>query len=276
VNGPEIGGEYLRPRGYYAYRQSSVPSTTPAVRYLLGLNIGVFILQFVFLDRYLGLLGLVPAAVLGRGFLWQIVTYMFLHGSVIHILFNMLFLWMMGSELERYWGSRQFLKYYFVTGIGAGIINVLVQPRSVVPTIGASGAIFGLIIAFALAFPDRELLLYFVIRIKAKYFAVLVGVIELLSLVFMPNAPIARFAHLGGLAVGYIYLKRERLGYPLKRRLRGWQRRVEDASKQAERMRRMRIKAEVDRILDKISREGIGSLSDRERQFLERQGGRRS
>jgi membrane associated rhomboid family serine protease len=256
-----------------------VPPTSRAVKYLLVTNIAVYLLQRLYLDRYAGgytgVLGLVPVAVLRRGFLWQLVTYMFLHGSVIHILFNMLFLWMMGSELERHWGAREFLKYYFITGAGAGVINTLVQPSSAIPTIGASGAIFGLIIAFALAFPDRILLLYFVIRIKAKYFAVLVGVIELLSLVFLRNAPIARFAHLGGLAVGYLYLRYGRHIGPVTKQLRTLRGLAEKAAEERERARRAKIKAEVDRILDKISREGIGSLTDWERQFLEHQGRRR-
>jgi membrane associated rhomboid family serine protease len=269
----------LRPSGYYSYTQSRVPPTSRAVKYLLAVNIGVYLLQRFFLDRYVGnytdVLGLVPVAVLRRGFLWQIVTYMFLHGNVIHILFNMLFLWMMGSELERHWGTKEFLKYYFITGAGAGIINMLVQPRSEIPTIGASGAIFGLIIAFAMAFPDRILLLYFVIRIRAKYFAVLVGAIELLSLIFLPNAPIARFAHLGGLAVGYLYLRYGLHAGPLKRQFRTWRSMAEKAGEERERARRAKIRAEVDRILDKISKEGIDSLSDWERRFLEHQGRRR-
>jgi membrane associated rhomboid family serine protease len=223
-----------------------------------------------------GVLGLVPSAVLGRGFIWQIVTYMFLHGNLIHILFNMLFLWMMGSEIERLWGSREFLKYYMITGGGAGLVNVLVQPRSTIPTIGASGAIFGLIIAFALTFPDREILLYFFIRIKAKYFAVLVGLLELLALFLLPSAPIARFAHLGGLVIGYVYLRRRRSGFSLGKRLASWQRTISEAADRKEQERKTRIQAEVDRILDKINRQGMSSLSEEERKFLERQSGRRS
>jgi len=207
---------------YHRYTRSAIPPTTKVVRWLLVLNVAIFVLQHVFLNRYLNVFGLVPSAFLGRGFIWQIVTYMFFHGSVLHILFNMLFLWMMGSEIERLWGSREFLKYYLITGCGAGLVNVLVQPRSGIPTIGASGAIFGLIIAFAMAFPNREILLYFLIRIKAKYFAILVGVLELVALFLMPSAPIARFAHLGGLVVGYVYLRRKRLGQPVKRKISDW------------------------------------------------------
>jgi membrane associated rhomboid family serine protease len=266
---------------FRTYTYSAAPSTTKAVRWLLIVNVAMFLLQLFVLkpllgNGYLSYLALVPSYFLGKGFLWQLATYMFLHGGVIHILFNMLFLWMMGSELERYWGSREFLKYYFITGCGAGLVNVLVQPHAATRTIGASGAIFGLIIAFALAFPDRELLLYFFIRIKAKYFAILVGVLELLALLALPGSGIARFAHLGGLVVGYAYLKRERWTYPVRKLVRGWRRGLDDrVERRADEARRAH-RQEVDRILDKINTEGIGSLSDREKAFLERQGGRRS
>jgi len=242
---------------------------------LIVINVAVFILQRFFLDTHVKLFGLVPAYFLGRAFLWQIVTYMFLHASVLHIFFNMLFLWMMGSELERYWGGRDFLKYYLVTGCGAGLVNVLVQPHSTVPTIGASGAIFGIIIAFALAFPDRELLLYFFIRIKAKHFAILVGVLELVALLLLPNAGIARFAHLGGLLVGYVYLKYDRLVYPLKKRvLRVEAVRAEGARRKRE-TEEVAVKGEIDRILDKINVGGMDSLSDKERDFLAKQSGKK-
>jgi membrane associated rhomboid family serine protease len=266
----------LSQTAYHNYTRSAVPSTTRVVRWLLILNVTIFVFQHILLNRYLNVLGLVPSAFLGRGFIWQIVTYMFFHGSILHILFNMIFLWMMGSEIERLWGGREFLKYYLVTGAGAGLVNVLVQPRSTIPTIGASGAIFGLIIAFAMAFPDREILLYFLIRIKAKYFAALVGLLELLALFLMPSAPIARFAHLGGLAVGYVYLKRQRLGHPVRRKLASWQQDMTDAAQRREEERKASRQAEVDRILDKINTQGISSLSDREREFLESQSGKRS
>jgi membrane associated rhomboid family serine protease len=262
-------------RSYRTYASSVAPRTTRVVLWLIVTNVVVFILQRFFLDRYVDLLGLVPANFLGRAFLWQIVTYMFLHASVLHIFFNMLFLWMMGSELERYWGGREFLKYYLVTGCGAGLANVLVQPHASVPTIGASGAIFGIIIAFAMAFPDRELLLYFFIRIKAKHFAILVGALELVALLLLPNAGIARFAHLGGLLVGYVYLKYDRLVYPIKKMVfRAEARRVEEARRKREADAAV-AKGEIDRILDKITVGGMDSLSDKERAFLAKQSGKR-
>ncbi len=256
---------------YRTYRYSVAPQVSKVVLWLLIANVVIFVLQQFFLNRFLGVLGLVPSRVL-HGHIWQLLTYMFLHGNVLHVFFNLIFLWMLGSELERYWGSNFFLKYYLVTGIGAGVVNVLVQPYSRIPTIGASGAIFGLIIAFALAFPNRELLLYFVLRIKAKHFAVLVGLIELLALFMMPNASIARFAHLGGLVVGYFYLKREIYTWRLRRLLSGWQERAEQRAASKKLARQRQIRAEVDRILDKINTQGIDSLTARERRFLEKQG----
>jgi membrane associated rhomboid family serine protease len=258
------------------YAQSRVPGLTRAVRLLILINMVLYIVQHFAPAGYLRVFGLVPAYVLGRAYLWQLVTYMFLHGGLLHIFFNMLFLWMMGSELERYWGSREFLKYYFVTGAGAGVINVLVQPHSGIPIIGASGAVFGLIIAFGMAFPDRELLLYFFIRIKAKHFAVLIGLIELISLLALPNAGIARFAHLGGLVVGYLYLKWERYSYPFKRYYREARHRREESVQRKHDDRERKTRAEVDRLLDKIGREGLDSLSSRERDFLNRQSGKGS
>lgn len=257
------------------YSYSAVPPVTTVVVWLLIVNGVIFLLQRFLLDRYIGVLGLVPSRVL-HGWLWQLLTYMFLHANLLHIFFNLIFIWMLGSELERYWGSRFFLKYYLVTGVGAGVINVLVQPYSHIPTIGASGAIFGLIIGFALAFPERELLLYFIIRIKAKHFAVLVGLIEVLALLMMRNSSIARFAHLGGLVVGYFYLKRDLYEWRIKRTLARWKYSREERAETKRRQREAEKGAEVDRILDKIRSEGIESLSRREREFLEELGGKDS
>ena len=258
------------------YSQSRVPGLSRAVRLIILANMVLYIVSYFAPAAYLKLFGLVPAYVFGRAYLWQLVTYMFLHGGFFHLFFNMLFLWMLGSELERYWGSREFVKYYLVTGVGAGVINAVVQPHSSVPIIGASGAVFGLIIAFGLAFPDRELLLYFVIRIKAKHFAVLIGLLELISLFALPSAGVARFAHLGGLVVGYFYLKWERISYPFRRWYARRKLRVQDSARRREENKERKTRAEVDRILDKIGREGLDSLSSRERDFLQKQSGKRS
>jgi membrane associated rhomboid family serine protease len=264
---------------YETYAQSIVPRTTSVVKWLLVSNIGVFLIQVAFLNRYVGLgryatwLGLVPASVLGKGYVWQLGTYMFLHHDLFHILFNMLFLWMLGSELERYWGGKELLKYYFITGCGAGLVNALVQPGLKSPTIGASGAVFGLIMGFALAFPEREILFLFMVRMKAKYFAILAAGIEILALLQMPGAPVARFAHLGGLLVGYLYIKRERWTYGIRRRVKSLRVSMAEAQAARERARRVGVRRELDRILDKINSEGMDALTEKERAFLKRQSG---
>jgi membrane associated rhomboid family serine protease len=242
---------------------------------LIIINVVVFVLQILFLDRFIGYLGLVPAFAVGKLWLWQFVTYMFLHGGFFHLFFNMLVLWMLGGEMENYWGSSEFLKYYFITGIGAGITNCVFTFPSSVPTIGASGAIFGLLLAYGMAYPDRYIYLYFLIPIKAKYLVLILGAIELLAIANPRGDGIARFAHLGGLLFGYVYLKKERFVYEVRRaftrstqqrKLKVLKFREEEEAKERER---------VDAILDKISREGIDSLTNEERHILRRSGQKR-
>jgi len=200
-------------------------SLSSAVRMLLVWNVILFLLQQLVDRRLEFYLGLVPAQV-WNGYLWQLVTYMFLHGSFMHILFNMFALWMFGSELENLWGTARFVKYYFFTGIGAGISTVLVTPNAFTPTIGASGAIYGLLLAYGMTFPDRQILLYFLFPIKAKYFVILFGVLELFASVTSQGSGIAHVAHLGGLVFGWVYLKTGLGGGGgIGRSFRQWQRR---------------------------------------------------
>jgi len=184
---------------------------TPAVKALLITNVGVWLFQMVSgslahvrLDR---LFGLVPYDVTHHLFLWQLVTYMFLHGGFLHIGMNMLALWMFGTELESLWGTRRFTRFYFVTGIGAGLCTVLAGWNSFIPTIGASGAIYGLLAAYGILFPDRILLLYFVIPIKAKYFVLILGALTFWSSLTASGSGVANVAHLGGMLFGWLYLK---------------------------------------------------------------------
>jgi membrane associated rhomboid family serine protease len=187
---------------------------TPAIKALVVANVAAFLVSLV-LPAVTLRLGLRPADVFGSLALWQPVTYMFLHGGIFHILFNMLALWMFGVELERMWGSRFFLKFYFVAGVGAAVTTLAC---SFLPfafanqlyyslTIGASGAVYGVLLAYARYFPHRPILLYFVFPIPAKYFVMIIGAISLLSAMSGPGGGIAHATHLGGLAAGYIYLR---------------------------------------------------------------------
>jgi membrane associated rhomboid family serine protease len=159
-------------------------------------------------------LGLVPALVVERGWVWQPFTYMFQHGGLFHLLFNMLALWMFGVELERLWGTRFFLRFYVICGVGAAATTLLV---SLLPfrfaeaiygsvTVGASGAIYGLLVAYAMAYPHRPIYLYLLFPIPARVFVIVVGAISFLSSVSDPRGGVAHATHLGGLVIGYLYL----------------------------------------------------------------------
>jgi hypothetical protein len=133
---------------------------------------------------------------------------MFLHGGISHLFFNMFALWMFGMDIENLWGTNRFLFYYFLTGIGAGVANLFIAPLfgPTAPTIGASGAVYGILVAFGFLFPDRPIYLYFFVPIKAKYLVVIYMVIEFFSASNSLNSGIAHVAHLGGGIIGFIYL----------------------------------------------------------------------
>ena len=191
-------------------------STT--MKALIGANVVVFFIQLV-ARPVTDTLGLVPFLVVGNFWIWQLGTYMFLHGGLFHILFNMLALWMFGTELERIWGTRSFLHFYFVTGIGAGILTVL---YSLLPfaasqrlygsnVIGASGAIYGLLLAYALYFPDRPIYMYLLFPIPAKIFVMIMGAMAFYASIAGSSGGVANATHLGGLVIAYLYLKRTRI-----------------------------------------------------------------
>ena len=184
-----------------------------AVKWIIIANIALFVVSLVFRD-IIPILGLVPQLVIERLYLWQPITYMFLHADIFHILFNMLGIWMFGVELERMWGTRFFVKYYAITGVGAAATTLLFSllPFAFAPlmygvvTIGASGALYGILLAFALYYPNRPILMFLLFPIPAKYFVMIIGAISFLSSVD-GRGGIAHAAHLGGLVVGYVYLR---------------------------------------------------------------------
>ena len=188
---------------------------TPAVKWLIIANVVMFLATLIY-EPIILFLGLTPQIVVERFWIWQLATYLFLHGGPVHILFNMLGVWMFGVELERLWGTRQFLKYYAITGIGAGLtvlaVGLVLGSGSETyrfPTIGASGALYGLLVAFAYYYPDRPLLMFFLFPIPAKYFVMIVGAMAFLS---APQSRVSEAAHLGGLVIGYLYLRAGRGG----------------------------------------------------------------
>ena len=184
-----------------------------ALKVLIATNVVLFLAAFA-APELVTIFGLTPRDALLGGRVWQIVTYMFLHGGVGHLLFNMLALWMFGTELERSWGTRAFLRYYFVVGVAAALSTIMIsatlpfaERTFYTTTIGASGAIYGLLLAYGLSYPNRPILIYFVFPIPAKYFVMILGAIALLMSLSDSGGGIAHLTHLGGLAAGYVLLR---------------------------------------------------------------------
>jgi membrane associated rhomboid family serine protease len=187
----------------------------PAVKWLLISNVAVFLLTFfaalqgnLFATRWFGL---IPYRVFPGLEIWRLFTYLFLHDvrGFGHILFNMLALWMFGKDVESAWGTERFLKFYFLCGVVAGICVVVLNYVFGSPysnTIGASGAIYGLLVVFGMMYPDVTVLFSFLFPIKAKYFVMIIGAITFLSS-FQANGGVSNFAHLGGLVFGFVYMK---------------------------------------------------------------------
>lgn len=189
-------------------------SIPPGVKWLLISNIGLFIVYYLTARMGEGLFypfGLIPSAVVHSFAVWQLVTYMFLHSPYEfgHILFNMLSLWMFGSDLERTWGTRRFLQFYFSCGVVAGLCVVVFNYLWGTPdtrTIGASGALYGVMVAFGMLFPDTTILLI-IFPIRAKYFVMILGAMAFLNSLSASGGAVSHIAHLGGLVFGYVYLK---------------------------------------------------------------------
>lgn len=228
--------------GIKSYRISFDFYITPGVKYLLIANFSVFILEalvYSFSGRsayefILKWFGLVPAGVIPLLRVWQPFTYLFLHDihNIWHIVTNMLMLWMFGRELEVVWGRNRFLKYYFLTGVGAGVLNVIVNTVpfffthqfSFVSTIGASGAIFGIMIACAILFPDRRVYLFPIpVAISMRMVVGIMAAITFLGTFGLGDNTVSHICHLGGMLIGYIYLRRGSFLYSVRNSVSDWQ-----------------------------------------------------
>ena len=156
---------------------------TSAIKILVSINFLIFLLQSVSKSEglFFPLFGLVPKLVWSELMIWQPVTYIFFHGGIWHVLINMFVLWMFGSELERLWGKSHFLRFYFYTGIGSGLITLLFNYQSITPIVGASGSVYGVLLAYGLTYPNRKVYLYGLIPIKSLWFVIGIGLIAFIS-----------------------------------------------------------------------------------------------
>jgi membrane associated rhomboid family serine protease len=237
----------------FEYRFNWKREFSPAIRGLIVANSAIFAVMRIAAmftdgasDRWVAeWFGLIPILLLPAwpGFrLWTLATYLFIHAGFLHLLFNMFTLWMFGRDLEPVWGRRRFLSYYFLTGIGAGVCVALVnllprlwnRPQPDVVTVGASGAIFGILMACGLLFPDRQVwLIPLPVMISMRMFVLIWGAIAFFSSLQGPGTGISHVAHLGGLVVGYIYIRRGSFFFSTRNLLTDW------------RQRRLRRKFEV-------------------------------
>ncbi|PCJ11084.1 MAG: rhomboid family intramembrane serine protease [Candidatus Neomarinimicrobiota bacterium] len=243
---------------------------TDAIKFIISINFLIFILQYLsgMEDELFTIFGIVPSKTFGELMLWQPFTYLFFHGGIWHVLINMFVLWMFGSELEKFWGKKEFLRFFFITGIGSGLITILFSLSSTNPVVGASGAIYGVLLAYGLLFPNRLVYLYFLIPIKVKYLVMLIGAIAFFSSLNPGNSNISHLTHLSGMVIGFIYLRSSinwnTINHFVIHRKDEIKRHYEEKKNE----QREALKLQVDAILDKINDVGYDNLSESEREFL--------
>lgn len=277
----------------------------PVIKNLMIINVIVFFIQILgseilvsgntsLSQVLLKYFALIPIGVFSDTtfYPWQLITYQFMHGGFGHIFFNMLMLWMFGMEIENMWGSKKFLTFYLTSGVVAGLCHLFISPllgAPPAPTIGASGAVYGVLIAFALFFPDRYIFLWFLIPIKAKYLVGFLIVFEFLA-INSAHSNIAHLAHLGGALAGFLFIWFDKSSHiELKAMIRrnrfknqassGSKFNIFNKSDDIQEAKFYDIKdgkeeklevtqEEIDRILDKISQSGYQNLSAREKKIL--------
>ena len=248
---------------------------TKAIKYLLIINIAVYVFQHLVGPGVIKWFGLFPHTVFAKFQIWQLLSYMFLHSQSdpLHLIFNMFVLWMFGGEVERSMGTREFVKYYLICGVGAGLLHVIMFFNSSTPVVGASGAIYGVMVAFAVLFPDRVitllLFLFLPMQIRAKYLVMIFAAISLFYGVFRIDGGVAHFAHLGGMAAGFIYLKLDwRIDY-----FSTWLRRKRESRRLLQKLKKeqnqQRFRERVDAILEKINEVGYDKLNAEEKKILQ-------
>ena len=242
---------------------------TDAIKILILVNIVVFFF------RYIAQSQIDLAQIFGLSseniwpMIWQPGTYMFVHGDFFHIFMNMFVLWMFGSEMESIWGRSEFLKYYFTTGIGSGLIWLLFNlgnPNAVL--IGASGAIYGVLLAYGLMFPNRKVLIYFLFPVKVKYFVIFLGGMAFISSMNSSGSNISHLTHLSGMVIGFIYLKSSWTWLRLKLFFNSKVAEIKYNKTEKTEKRRMNMQQNVDRLLDKIREVGYDGLTDDEKDEL--------
>ncbi len=248
---------------------------TDAIKILVSVNFGIYILQSVSgkEDVFFRLFGLVPSTFISDLMLWQPFTYLFFHApfyssvGISHILLNMLGLWVFGRELEEAWGKTKFLRYYFTTGIGSGLITYFFQISSDNPVIGASGAVYGILLAYGISYPNRMLYIWGLIPVRSMWLVIIMGSIAFFGL--LGNADgISHVTHISGMLIGYVLLKKKwrwrDIWFAIRKKTIEFQvQRYEEKS-----IKKKMLQKDIDVILEKIQKVGFIGLSDKEKNKL--------
>lgn len=239
-------------------------SFSEAIKVLIIVNIVMYLLKTVVASQWdlVGVFGLSTSGVWPR--VWQPITYMFMHGGVFHVIINMFILWMFGTELENIWGKNEFLKYYFVTGVGAGLVWLIFNiGGSNAILIGASGAVYGILMAYGLMFPNRTIYIYFLFPIKVKWFILFIGLLAFVSSMGT-GSNISHLTHLSGMLIGYLYLRFSNHWRNITFNVRKKIIEVQSLKKDKTDAKDAKMQEEVDMLLDKANVCGWESLSDDE------------
>ena len=248
---------------------------TDAIKILISINFIIYVFQSLAgkEDTFFRLFGLVPNTFISELMLWQPFTYMFFHApfyssiGISHILLNMLGLWVFGRELEQAWGKEKFLKYYFLTGIGSGIVTFIFQMDSSNPVIGASGAVYGVLLAYGISYPNRMLYIWGLIPVRSMWLVIIMGAIAFFGLLGKADG-ISHVTHISGMLIGYALLKNKwnfsEVLFSLRKKTIEFQvQRKEDRD-----LKKKIINRDVDMILEKIKDVGFSGLSDEEQSKL--------
>lgn len=244
-------------------------TVTNAIKILVIINVGMYLLQIITESQLdmIRIFGLSTKTI--WPLIWQPITYMFMHGGVWHVAINMFILWMFGSELEAIWGKTEFLKYYFVTGIGAGLVWLLFNiGGSNAILIGASGAVYGILMAYGLMFPNRIVYLYFLFPVKVKWFVLFIGAIAFFSSMGT-GSNISHLTHLSGMLIGYLYLRFSDHWRSIIFNFRKKIVEMKSMQKDRDNQQKMKLQQEVDTLLDKANICGWESLSEEEQLKLQ-------
>ncbi|MHC4461492.1 MAG: rhomboid family intramembrane serine protease [Planctomycetota bacterium] len=261
--------DYRSQSRYAPQMRMAFPKITPVVKWLLIINVAVFFVQMLGADRLLVNLFAVYPRTIGMTLqIWRLVTYQFLHGPIYHILFNMIILYFLGSTLERHWGSKKFLVFYLGCGMVGGLVYPLllglkiISPhplQGVLPLVGASGAILGVLAACAILFP-QIVVFFFFFPLPIRVVALILTLLAIFGIIRGENAG-GQAAHLGGMAVGAIYVLSQSWRDKLKLKIRAgrWEKKMAD---------RRNVQVELDRILQKVHQTGVHSLTSKEKKIL--------